>query len=188
MTNTNNNTIDRSLHLFARQGFGIGPYKLVGHNPECTVQNLAKARGQDLGLWPGPDQPAGTCDSCGQGIKDVYTLRSQDGTEFDVGCDCVEKAFKLSGCKVVDPALREIRRIKAAAAKKREAARVVELAARLNDDNALRALLSSMPHPKAWAAEQGQTLLDSIEWFFGHAGHAGKMKMVRMVAKIEGAK
>lgn len=169
-------------HLFERQGFGPGPYRLVGHNPECTVQSKARAAGADLGLWPGPDQAAGTCDSCGQGISDVYTLRSSSGVEFDVGSTCVEKASRSSGG--LDPVVKTIRRNKAKAAKARESMRISSMRERLDSDGALIAALRDIEHPRF----AGQTMLDSVLWMFDHAGHAGQIKTVRQIEKLVGVK
>jgi hypothetical protein len=93
-------------HLFERQGFGPGPYRLVDVS-ECTTHTVAAEAGRDLGLWPEAPRAAGTCDSCGQCIRYVYTLESSSGTQFRTGCDCVLKAFEES---LGDPVVREVRK------------------------------------------------------------------------------
>ncbi len=93
-------------HLFERQGFGPGPYSLVDVS-ECTTHTLAMERGQDLGFWPEAPRAAGSCDSCGQCIRYVYTLESGTGCRFRTGCDCVLKAFAE---QLGDPVVRQVKR------------------------------------------------------------------------------
>jgi hypothetical protein len=107
-------------HLFERQGFGPGPYRLVSVE-ECTTHTVALDAGQDLGFWPEPAVAAGTCDSCGQCIKDVYTLESSVGTRFATGCDCVLKAFADF---LGDPVVQEVRKAKSEAKQRRRRATV----------------------------------------------------------------
>lgn len=143
-----------ATHLFECQGFGPGPYLLIGHN-----------------------QAAGTCDSCGQGIKDVYTLRSASGAEFNVGSECAGDKH--------DPALKAINRIRTKATKARAEKRIEKLFERLADDDGLRELLASRPHPKKWFREQGMSMLNSVEWMMKNSGHNGRIKTVRLVEKLE---
>ncbi len=64
---------------FETLGFGHGPYRVVGYTLKLH-QN------------PGGYSKAGsTCDACGTAIAHCYRIRSDDGIEFQVGCDCVRK-------------------------------------------------------------------------------------------------
>ena len=155
-----------SIHKFEKAGLGKAPFQVVG-NFESKFQAV-----------PGdpncPIQPGSSCDYCGQGIMDVYVVCSSDGRKFKVGCECVYKTGDAGMKKVVNSH-------KAKASKAREVGRISGLEMRLADDQELRALLASKPHPRDFA---GQTLLDQVEWMMANSGHAGKIKTVRMVDKV----
>lgn len=84
------------IHPFERAGLGIAPFR-------CT--------GVEEKVYGPCNQPAGTCDYCGNGIKYVYHVRSSDGKEFGVGCDCIRKVDREC---LLDSALK----VKAAADRK----------------------------------------------------------------------
>jgi len=71
------------IHPFELAGFGIGPYRCVGYK-SITYQACKDA----------PVQVGGSCDYCSTGIIHHYFIRSFDGIEFKVGCDCVRKVDK----------------------------------------------------------------------------------------------
>lgn len=68
-----------SVHPFEIVGLGCAPFRLIGM--EKRVYSAA----------PGHQQPAGTCDACGQGIMYCFSIRSSCGRDSTVGCDCVMK-------------------------------------------------------------------------------------------------
>lgn len=68
-----------SVHPFEIVGLGRAPFRLIGM--EKRVYSAA----------PGHQQPAGTCDACGQGIMYCFSIRSSCGRDSVVGCDCVRK-------------------------------------------------------------------------------------------------
>lgn len=68
-----------SVHPFEIVGLGRAPFRLIGM--EKRVYSAA----------PGHQQPAGTCDACGQGIMYCYSIQSHCGKVSTVGCDCVMK-------------------------------------------------------------------------------------------------
>lgn len=67
-------------HPFERSGFGTAPYRCIGYHVS-KFQACPEA----------PVQPGSSCDVCGTGIMHVYRIRSSEGVEFKVGCDCVQK-------------------------------------------------------------------------------------------------
>jgi ribosome-binding protein aMBF1 (putative translation factor) len=163
-----------TTHKFERAGLGKAPFRVVGN-----TQELFQAA-------PGAPVRAGTsCDYCGTAIADTYHIESADGKRFKVGNECVRKTGDGGLVRQAKAAGAPARRAKAKASKAREVERVRELERRLVEDQDLRALLAALPHPKEWAAEKGQTMLNSVEWMMDRAGHAGRMRMVRMVAKLE---
>lgn len=75
-----------SVHPFEIAGLGRAPFTLEGYSCEVGPKRLAD--GVTVGA---PGQPMGTCDYCGRGIAHVFKIRSSDGKESGVGCDCVLK-------------------------------------------------------------------------------------------------
>lgn len=77
-----------TIHPFEAAGLGLAPFRVVGFSV-CKYQACQGA----------PVQPGASCDFCGTGIMNVFRIRSSDGREFKVGCDCVEKTAdkKLTG-------------------------------------------------------------------------------------------
>lgn len=75
-----------SVHPFEIAGLGRAPFTLEGYSCEVGPKKLAD--GVTVGA---PGQPMGTCDYCGRGIAHVFKIRSSDGKESGVGCDCVAK-------------------------------------------------------------------------------------------------
>ncbi len=156
-------------HKFEKAGLGLAPFRVVG-NEQKTFQACPGA----------PMQVGGSCDYCGTGIIDTYYIESADGKKFQVGCECVRKTGDKGMMKVVN-------KNKATAAKAREKQRIEDMQGRLDGDGSLRGLLAEQPHPQSWLDKQGKTLLDSVEWMIANAGHAGKIKTVRLIEKLEKA-
>ncbi len=124
----------------------------------------------------------GSCDHCGTAINNIFRFEAADGARFKVGSTCCEKARKEY------PAYD--RALEAASKARRETAKAIRHtreAAKLEDANAWignhAADLSALPHPKPWAAKKGETLLDSLRWFWSNAGTAGKLKSYRGAVK-----
>lgn len=79
-----------TLHPFEAAGLGLAPFVYCGMSEQVYS--------------PTPDvqQPAGSCDYCGMGIRYCCHIRSSDGREFIVGCDCVRKTFQASNRALSD--------------------------------------------------------------------------------------
>ena len=75
-----------SVHPFEIAGLGRAPFTLEGYSKEVGPRVLAD--GTQVGA---PGQPMGTCAYCSRGIAHVFQIRSSDGVESGVGCDCVLK-------------------------------------------------------------------------------------------------
>jgi hypothetical protein len=118
-------------------------------------------------------QPGTSCDYCGTAITNVFHIKSADGKAFKVGCDCVEKTGDAGLRRKVDEAAkkhaRDLRH-------DREAEKLAIVKAALQDPD-LREKLIREPHPLAWAAAKGMTMLDSAEWMWSHAGTTGRLKL-----------
>lgn len=169
MRNATNN-----MHPFEKAGLGKAPFTLAGNYR--SVGPIKLADGTELGA---PGQAMGTCDYCAQGIADIYVLRGSCGTKFNVGCDCVMKAWKA--LPNTDPVVKSINRIKRKAQKDREAKRIEAALAELENNEALRERLGAISrniedHPE-------ETVLTGMEWMVKHAGHSGKLRTTRNIEK-----
>ena len=74
------------MHPFEAAGLGKPPYSF--HGISHNVGPITLASGAQAGA---PGQPMGCCRYCGRGIAYEYWLKSSDGHEFCVGCDCIRK-------------------------------------------------------------------------------------------------
>lgn len=166
-------------HKFEKAGLGKAPFRLIRVEERRGPWRELDKNGQPTGFEIGaPGQPMGCCKYCYTGIAVCYVIESTDGNRFDVGCECVKKVGDAGLIKVIN-------KEKAKAAKAREAQRIGDMRDRLTMDDELRKLLDSKPHPQKWRRERGETLLDSIEWMMDNAGHAGRIKTVRKIEKLE---
>lgn len=169
------NTAPLKIHPFESRGLGKAPYVYVG-SYESKYQACPGA----------PMLPGTSCDYCGTGIMYVCQLRSSDGNGFKVGCDCVLRV--LEECAGTDDE-REMRRLYDKAReplrkmeRDRRAARALaqaSAAAELLADDANRARLASLPHPRF--DESGHSLLTWAEWMLRNAGGAGKMRVAKVL-------
>lgn len=159
------------MHKFERAGLGKAPFRVVGYERKVYV------------ACPGaPAQPGGTCDFCGQGIMDVFAIRSADGRVFDVGSDCVRKTGDAGLRVTIEGQVAELRRARdrerRALAAERTYAEIRDLLA----DERLRAALADRPHPQRWRADKGETALDQATWLAancGAQGHRGLLSWLR---------
>lgn len=155
------------IHKFELAGLGKAPFRFVGQ----TESKFVAAPGV-------PARPGSTCDYCGTPIMECYWIRSADGKESKVGCDCILK-YGDSGLKKVAQGKR--------AEKRREQARARTDEKRKTLPEMIRAILASPaglelknePHPHAWRAENGETLWDSYEWFSRNAGAKGLTQVMK---------
>jgi hypothetical protein len=172
-----------TLHPFESAGLGKAPFRYVGMEHKVGPVTLSDGITQ-VGA---PGQPMGTCNYCLPGIANCYNIRSSDGKEFVVGCDCVEKLYKSSNIKATalahDPVYQKIKRDKAAHDRKvrltREAKKIAEGKAWAE---ANREALQALPSDK----REGESQWDRYTWFMENAGNKGKIGIVaelkRMIA------
>jgi hypothetical protein len=64
------------LHPFETAGLGLAPFSYAGMSEKTYAPD---------------NQPGGTCDFCGNGIRYCCHIRSADGKSFIVGTDCVRR-------------------------------------------------------------------------------------------------
>ena len=138
------------IHKFELAGLGRHPFEFVGYFESRTKQN----------------QPAGTCQYCGNGIAICCRVRSADGKEFIVGSDCVLKTGD-AGMKI------QVDKMKARINIEKQNA---QIAVNMQWVEHNREVLSKLPYGK-------HSLLESIEWFYKNAGRSGKIRMIREAKK-----
>jgi len=161
-------------HPWEAAGLGNHPYRVVGI--ETRVGPIHLPNGMMIGA---PGQPMGTCDYCGQGIKEVYKIRAADGKRFEVGCDCVRRAYAEVGERL--PAeVERYEREKRQAAAKAKAKRIRE---RLNEILANpTAVLTETKATTPWGEER--TVLDDLKRVLQFCGAAGEARHLKRIEKL----
>ena len=165
-----------ATHAWERSGLGVAPYRLMGV-ATVTWRSVPEA----------PAQPGSSCDYCGQGISQVFSIRASCGSVFKVGCDCVRRVA-APGEKVltdVEKAAKKHARELAAKRRARSSASTQDAFAVIREESADD--LAALPHPAAWAAEQGKTALDWFDWMLAHCGAAGRAKLLKQTRALLGA-
>jgi hypothetical protein len=143
-----------TTHRFELAGLGKAPFRFTGM-AEKTHQACHGA----------PILPGSTCDYCGTCIRYEFWCKSSDDKAFKVGCDCIHKVDDAGLVRQISAAERQLRDQKNAAAKAKKAdktkARVDAAVAKLPS---VRTILSGQPHPNAYFAGEGRTLLHYVTW------------------------
>lgn len=112
---------------------------------------------------------------------DVYFVKSSDGVEFKVGCDCIAKTLRGFDATIPEDFRAEFAKVEY---EKREARRVAKMEqVRRRAEKALAildahpTLFTTAPHPFEYHAKQGKTLRDYCEWVLKHGGSAGRAEI-----------
>ena len=171
-----------TIHPFEARGLGIAPFRFVG----CYESRGPIILADGITQIGSPGQPMGTCDYCLTGIADCYRIKSSDGKEFVVGCDCVAKLSRSNNSKsdpIIDAVRKEANKIKTARRHERENAKI-ESGKLMIEANAER--IAGIPHPVKSRAERGETLLDQVRWYMQNAGNKGKLEMISLTTKALG--
>ncbi len=165
-------------HPFAH--LGPAPYRFVAFfkmparglletNPTAYNAALAEAPRMERGL--------GSCAHCATPIANVYVISTGDGKRWGVGCDCIMKLAPADRRERKPQIVRAAEQAKRAADRARRHDREAEKLEAA--DSWIREHadeLRAIAHPQAWRAQKGESMLDSLEWFWAHAGTAGKLK------------
>lgn len=169
------NLAGTTIHKFEAAGLGKAPYTFLG--VQVKVGPITMPDGGQVGS---PGQPMGTCNFCGTGIRDCFYLRSADGREFYVGCDCIKKVGDAGLLRYVKAEEAAKRRAKAEAKRQAEWQRRAEIRRQLRDlIEAKRETLASMPHPMRF---EGMSLLNYAEFC---ERSAGEVKMQSLIDTIK---
>lgn len=153
-------------HAFETAGLGLAPFHFVGASENVIT-------------YPDGSQKAGgSCDYCGTGIRTECWVKSADGKQFKVGCNCIEKVGDKGLLKAykTSPEYRAKQRALAA-----EKARIVFEELKALIDGA-KDRLAAMPHPMGFSnRETGQplTALDYATWMLNHCGASGRKDVLK---------
>lgn len=178
MRTIGSDTIQTStVHAFEAAGLGKAPYTFTGLS--VLKGPITLKDGSQVGA---PGQPMGTCHFCGTGIMYAYNLRSADGKEFYVGCDCIEKSGDKGLLRVVSVVEKQKRQAQndARRAKKAEKAKAAreEMKALMEKH---RTALEALPHP----SYPGKTKYDHAEFCLRYAGSFAVTVWVEALRKME---
>ncbi len=164
---------DQIIHAFEKAGLGLAPFQYV----RSYESKYVACQGA-------PVQPGTCCDYCGTGIMYVFVIRSSDGKQFKVGCECVNKTDDRGLINVTKKAMNKL---KADARHAREAEKIAA-ARKLLADSEIRAKLATEKHPRAM--EMGnpffddKSLLDWADWMMKNAGNSGRMQVSRTIERF----
>ena len=159
-----------AVHPWERCGLGVAPYRCVG-SAVVTYQACHGA----------PVQPGSSCDYCGQGIMNVYSVQAACKSVFKVGCDCVRKTCsEKEGVRTaIETADRKHRNALAKVSRDKRDASAKDALASLRAEHEFA--LAAMPHPRAttqdWAKDK--TALDWLDFMLGCCGAAGRAKLLK---------
>lgn len=165
---------DTMQHPWELAGLGRPPYRVTG--VETRVGPIHMPDGTMVGA---PGQPMGTCDYCGQGIKEVFRIASADNRRFEVGCDCVRRAYQEANLPVPTAVQRHEREKRQAAGQARD--RLVRERLRCILDNPPLAIRSATVRTP-WGEERG--LLDEMRRVLPLCGAAGRARHLKRIEAI----
>lgn len=148
-------------HIYTH--LGKAPYTLIGYEFDPRVET---ANG-----WQGGNH---ACDHCGRGIAHVFIVKSSDGKVFTLGSehakylgdDGLVENIKARMAQARREAREEANRAQRMAWAQERAEREANLVAKVKAEyQRLLPQLQSTPHPNAYFASQGKTLVDYIDYF-----------------------
>ena len=166
-----NATVEK-IHKFEAAGLGIAPFRFIG--VETAGDRAAVQRERESAGMVFTTNYATSCDYCGQGIQNAFRVRSADGREFKVGCECIRKTGDAGLMRAVSDEESAKRRQKSAKRREAKVERERRLLAAFRAGEC--ASLRSQPHPKgregsahdyvAWCVDNrcyGENILRLIE-------------------------
>lgn len=180
---TQTTTETTTIHPFESAGLGKAPFRFVGMGQDLCYGEaiLNREEYQRTGIRL-TTKPGGTCAYCGTGIKNLYTVESADGNRFHVGCECIAK----TGDKKLTAKADKARRDHEKKLREERQRRNYEAAKQWFADR--MAQLAELPHPNAWAAEQGKTGADWAQFMLEHCGLNGLVKARNRAERMLGEK
>lgn len=169
------------FHVFEEASLGKAPFRCVGHEDTSIGANsdgmVRKACKDGLDCYT---KPGGSCDFCGTYIVQFFWIESVDGKRFKVGSECALK----TGDKGIKKVINKIKSDRARQQRnKRDIKKITYIKEQLlNDDS--RKKLNALEHPLKWRQEEGETLLDWVEWMLENSGAYGRAKVYKIIKDI----
>lgn len=164
-----------AIHPFEKRGLGRAPFRCIG-----SYESKFQAIPGDPSC---PVQPGSSCDYCGNGIMNVFVIKSADGKKFKVGCDCVAQTVQACAKTELERGARAmlaaVNKIKTAAANSRKDTVIAAARAKLEANaGALESLTIEM--------RGSRNALEYLRWMFANAGRTGKLRAVKLLDKLVG--
>lgn len=150
------------VHKFELAGLGKAPFRFAGMDEKVIVHA------------DGTTQAGSSCDFCSTGIRYQFWCESADGKTFKVGCDCIHKSGDAGLVKMIAKAERELKDKKNQIARERKSQRKSERFANAKVNlPKVAGELANQPHPNAYFASQGKTLLEYVQWSLDNQNETG---------------
>lgn len=150
--NNTTSTQANTVHIFEAAGLGTGPFQLQHTTSE-----------------------GGNCQYCGTAIVYRFYIEGTDNRQFFVGSDCVMKTGDAGLVRKVEKIVKEHQK---ALRKANDAAKIAAFRAFLSDPANIAAL-TAQPHPYAWHAKSGRTMLDYVQYVQRFGGKSAVLKLAR---------
>lgn len=165
------NTTAAAVHPFERAGLGKGPFRCIG-SYESKFQACHGA----------PIQPGTSCDYCGQGIMTAFKIKSADGNQFKVGCDCVAKTYRECAKTEAERDARQmvdaVNKLKTAAANARKDEVIKAAHSRMLLADGILMMI------EIEVAGRKRNALEYLSWMFKNGGRTGKLKAAKLTDKL----
>lgn len=163
-----------TLHPFEKAGLGRAPFRCIG---------FFESKYQAIPGDPScPIQPGSMCDYCSAGIMNVFRIKSADGKEFKVGCDCVAKTYDACAKTELEREARrlrdEVNQHKREHVNRRKDERIAAAKAKLE---ANRGALSERT---ITTRSRVRPALEYLDWMFKNSGRTGKSKAARQLDEL----
>lgn len=153
-------------HAFEVAGLGLAPFRFVGASENVIT-------------YPdGTQKAGGSCDYCGTGIRTECHVRSSDGKQFKVGCNCIEKVGDTGLLKAykTSPEYRAKQRQIRAEKDRAISTELQRLIAERSET------LRAMAHPYFYSDRKTGlplTRLDYIQFILGCSGASGRKSLLK---------
>jgi len=176
-----------TIHPFQRAGLGLAPFRYIGqvHQDIAYGQAVVNSAEFRAGGVMVTTKPGGTCAYCGNGILNMFNVKSADGKTFHVGSDCIQK---VGGPELARKVARTVAANRKASAAKRADEKIAAAVAALARPE-VRAALSAQARPGLSVAygevvTERKAMLVYVEYLLAHAGTAGKLRAAAIVAAV----
>jgi hypothetical protein len=164
------------IHPFELAGLGKAPFRIIGVEEKVGPLRYTTPDGIMVEVGA-PGQPMGCCAFCGQGIKECWSIKSQDNKVFIVGCDCVRKTVDPRLISALDKKKSKLRKEKA----DKKCLELVNSAEEELKNEAVRNSLSAQIRSEAPSWANDRSMLSYVEFLLSKGGRTGKTKAAKII-------